>query len=86
MAEDTRKADRLGLHADANKLWKVGAYVCTLTAASLWGHEGLFYLDLAGMREHLHKGRNGVMPVGLDKSTILSEEICLNLPASLSVY
>ena len=63
MAEDAREADRLGLHADANKLWKVGAYMCMLTAASLWGHEG-FYLDLAGMQKHLHKGRSGVNASG----------------------
>jgi hypothetical protein len=79
MAEDARKVERLGLHSDANELWKIGAYVCTLSAASLRGHEG-FYLDLVGMRKHLHKGRTGIIPVGLDKSTVLTEEICLNLP------
>ena len=79
MAEDARGAKRLGLRSDANELWKVGAYVCTLTAASLWGHEG-FYLDLVGMRKHLHKGRVGTIPMGLDKSTVLTKEVCLSLP------
>jgi hypothetical protein len=79
MAEDAREAERLGLRSDANELWKVGAYVCTLTAASLWGHEG-FYLDLVGMRKHLHKGRVGTIPMGLDKSTVLTKEVCLSLP------
>ncbi len=53
--------------------------MCTLTAASLRGHEG-FYLDLAGMRKHLHKGRFGEVPVGLDKSTVLTKEVCRKLP------
>jgi hypothetical protein len=76
--EDAREAE-LGYKADANELWKVGAYVWVLTAASLRGHEG-FYLDLAGMRKHLHKGRFGEVPVGLDKSTVLTEEVCRKLP------
>ena len=65
--------------SEANELWKVGAYICILTAASLQGHEG-FYLDLAGMRKHVAKGREGVIPVGLNKSTVLKEEDCLRLP------
>ena len=36
---DAEEAEESGFHADANKLWKVGAYVCILTAASLRGHE-----------------------------------------------
>ncbi len=42
-------------------------------------HEG-FYLDLAGMRKHLHKGKVGVMPLGLNKGTVLTEESCRKLP------
>ncbi len=79
MKEDAKEAEQLGLPLDANELWKVGAYVCTLTAASLRGHEG-FYLDLAGMRKHLPKGRTGTILVGLNKSMVLTEEICLKLP------
>ena len=45
---------------ESNKLWKGGAYVCILTAASLRGHEG-FFLELAGLRKHLSKGRVGVV-------------------------
>jgi hypothetical protein len=48
-------------------------------AASLRGHEG-FYLDRAGMRKHVEKGRTGVIPAGLNKSTVLKEEDCLHLP------
>jgi hypothetical protein len=65
--------------AGANELWEVGAYVCVLTAASLRGHEG-FYLDLAGMRKHMFKGTIGTIPLGLNKSTVLTEEVCLKLP------
>jgi hypothetical protein len=79
MEEDSREAERLGLRSDANELWKVGAYVCALTTASLHGHEG-FYLDLAGMRKHLSKGRIGTIPVGLNKTMVLTEEVCLELP------
>jgi len=64
---------------EANKLWKVGAYVCVLTVALLRGHEGI-YLDLAGMRKHVAKGRTGVVPAGLSKTSILTEEDCLRLP------
>jgi hypothetical protein len=50
-----------------------------LTVASLRGHEG-FYLELAGMRKHIAKGRTGVVLTGLSKTTILTEEDCLSLP------
>ncbi len=77
--EDAKEAERLGMKADANEFWKVGAYVCMLTAASLRGHEG-FYLDLAGVRKHLSKGSFGVVPKGNIRSTVLTEEACLKLP------
>ena len=77
--EDAQELEEQGAFAAANDLCKVGAYVCVLTAASLRGHEG-FYLDLAGVREHLHKGKEGVIPARIDKSTVLSEEECKNLP------
>ena len=65
--------------AEADELWKVGAYMCILTAASLQGHEG-FYLELAGLRKHLTKGRVGVIPPHLSKSSLLTEEMCRDLP------
>jgi len=70
-----------GYAADANYLWKVGAYVCVLTAASLRGHEG-FYVELAGLRKHLSKGKEGAIPIGLviTKEVVLSEEVCASLP------
>ena len=49
---DAQCAEDTGYVADANYLWKVGAYVCVLTAAALRGHEG-FYVELAGLRKHL---------------------------------
>ncbi len=60
-------------------MWKGGAYVCILTAASLREHEG-FFLELAGLRKHLSKGRVGVVPAVLNKSTLLTKEVCRNLP------
>jgi hypothetical protein len=48
VSEDAREVERLNCATDANELWKIGAYICTLTCASLRGHEG-FYLDLAGV-------------------------------------
>ncbi len=76
--KDAKEAKHLGLKTDANELWKLGAYVCALTTASLRGHKG-FYLDLAGMRKHLHKGRFGDVPLGINKSTVLTEEVCRKL-------
>ena len=32
------------------------------------------------MRKHIAKGRTGVVPAGLSKTTILTEEDCLSLP------
>jgi hypothetical protein len=78
---DALSAEQSGYVSDANCLWKVGAYVCVLAAASLRGHEG-FYVKLAGLRQHLRKGRNGIIPPGLSitKEVVLSEEVCVNLP------
>ncbi len=73
------EAEGLDAPEAANKLWKVGAYVCVLTAASLRGHKG-YYLDLTGMRKHLDKGREGIIPPGICKNTLLSEEEYRNLP------
>ena len=79
ISQDASEAERGGATADANELWKVGAYICVLTAASLRDHEG-FYLDLAGMRKHISTGRDGIVPDGLDKNSVLTEEDCLALP------
>ena len=76
---DASEAEALGSVEAANELWKIGAYICVLTAALLRGQEGVF-LDLAGMRKHLDKGRVGTVPLGLNKNTVLSEEVCKNLP------
>jgi hypothetical protein len=48
MEADAREAWEADSITVAHELWKIGAYVSTLTAASLRGHEG-FYLDLAGI-------------------------------------
>jgi hypothetical protein len=76
---DAMEAGGLGVPEAAKEMWKVGAYVCILTEASLRGHEG-FYPDLTGMRKHLDKGREGIIPLGIHKNTLLSEEVCRSLP------
>jgi hypothetical protein len=76
---NAEEAELAGSLLDANELWKIGAYICILTAALLRGHEG-FHLKLAGLQKHFEKGRTGLVPFGLDKSTILTEEMCRNLP------
>ena len=76
---DAEEAEDEGLVLDANKVWKVGAYICIMTAGSLRGHEG-FFLELAGLRKHVLKGRSGEISSGLNKSTLLSEEQCRKLP------
>jgi hypothetical protein len=76
---DAAEAEALGSEEAANELWKAGACICVLTAASLRGHKG-FYLDLAGMRKHLDKGRVGTIPPGINKNTVFLEEVCKNLP------
>ncbi|KAL7550466.1 hypothetical protein ACHAWF_013693 [Thalassiosira exigua] len=63
----------------ANELWKLGAYLAVSTAASLRDTEA-FMMDLAGMWQHVDTGREGVVPPNINKSTILSEQQCLNLP------
>ncbi len=45
MRADAKETEETGSVLEANKLWKVGAYMCVLTAALLRGHKG-FYLDL----------------------------------------
>ena len=61
---DAQCAEDTGYAADASYLWKVGAYVCVLIAASLREHKG-FYVELAGLRNHLRKGKSGIIPSGL---------------------
>jgi len=65
--------------ADANELWKVGAFLSILMAGSLRGYEG-FYTELAGLIRHLDKGRDGVISPKMNKNTELSEDMCMNLP------
>jgi hypothetical protein len=76
---DTQEADEAGSFAVANKLWKVGTYICVLTLTSLCGHKG-FCLDLAGLCKHIDKRRTGIIPMAIDKHTVLLEEVCRNLP------
>ncbi len=79
LSVDAQEAKESGLELEANKLWKAGTYFCTLTAASLRGPKG-FYLDLAGLRSHLSRGKEGHIPVGLNKSSVLTDEMCRDLP------
>ncbi len=45
----------------------------------MWGYEGC-YLELACLWKPLGMGRLGVGLLSLDKNTILTKEICRNLP------
>ena len=38
------------------------------------------YLDLARMRQHIEKGRSGTIPNSIHKNTVLTEEMCMDLP------
>jgi len=66
MRSDAEEAKEAGSMAEADELWKVGAYVCILTVASLRGHKGVY----------------GVIPMGLSNSSLLTEaeEMCRDLP------
>jgi hypothetical protein len=79
LSVDAREAEESGMDLEANELWKAGAYFCTLTVASLRGHEG-FYMDLAGLRDHLPRGKDGHVPAGLNQNSVLTEEMCRDLP------
>ena len=79
LSVDAQEAEESGLELEANDLWKAGAYFCTLTVASLRGHEG-FYMDLAGLRDHLPRGKDGHVPAGLNQNSVLTEEMCRDLP------
>jgi hypothetical protein len=60
-------------------LVRLGALIAILTAASLRGHEG-FYLDIAGTRKHLERGRSGTIPRQALKRKIFTEAEAANLP------
>ena len=55
---------------EVNKLWKLSAFICLVTLASLGGYEG-FHMDLAGLRSHLNKSRHGVIPTELTHKSVL---------------
>jgi hypothetical protein len=76
---DAQEADEAGSFTVTNKLWKVGTYIFILMVALLCGYKG-FYLDLAGLRKHIDKGRTGIILTAIDKQTVLLEEVCRNLP------
>lgn len=75
------KDDAIG-HDDeyATVLYKFGALVAILTAASLRGYEG-FYLDLAATRSHLAEGQVGEVPKKFKVKNVLSEEEMEKLPS-----
>ena len=74
-----RDAEECKDPSEANELWKIGAFICMVTSASLRGYEG-FYTDLAGLRSNLDKGRKGVIPPGLTHESIVEENEVVNLP------
>jgi hypothetical protein len=60
-------------------LIRLGALIAILTAGSLRGHEG-FYLDIAGTRKHLDRGRTGSIPRQALKRKLFTEAEAANLP------
>ena len=64
---------------EVNRLIKTAALITLLTAASLRGHEG-FYLDIAGTRKYIDKGKHGKIPDGALKKKLFTEEEAANLP------
>eukprot|EP00956_Cyclotella_meneghiniana_P038890 scaffold161714_cov40-Cyclotella_meneghiniana.AAC.1 len=64
---------------ESNSLYRLGALITILTAASLRGHEGL-YFDIAATRKYLEQGRHGTIPDKVLKRPVLTEEECSNLP------
>ena len=74
-----RRDAEAATEARASTLFKFGSLICVLTAGSLRGHKGFFF-DLAATRNHLDRGRNGVIPQGVLKRALLTEKECANLP------
>jgi hypothetical protein len=37
-------------------------------------------MDLAGLQNHLPRGKDGHVPIGLNQSSVLTEEMCMDLP------
>ena len=66
-------------HSQVNRLIKAAALITVLTAASLRGNEG-FYLDIAGTRKYLPRGKDGQVPIDPLKKKVLTETEASNLP------
>jgi hypothetical protein len=73
---DAEEAEEAGSMLEANELWRVGTYVCMLTADSLQGNSS-FYMELTGLAPG--KGRGETIHATLNKTTLL-EEVCRNQP------
>ena len=65
--------------AEARQLYKIGTFVCMVTSGSLRGNTG-YYADLAGLREHIGKGRDGVIPPKMTQNRLLTEFEAKRLP------
>ena len=63
----------------SNHCYKVGAMLAIATAGSLRGNEA-FFLSLAGVRDHLSKGRRGKIPENYSLVSEFSEEEAASLP------
>ena len=67
---------------EANELWKTtGAFTCLATSTSLRGYKGFtHYTDLAGLKSHLDKVREDVVPPELTHNSVLNETTVCSLP------
>lgn len=73
------EAEELSSPTVARHYYKVGGCLAISTACSLRGGEA-FYLSLAGLRQHLRRGRRGSIPSGYSFATTFTEEEISNLP------
>ena len=74
-----KDAEECGDQLEANELWIFPPFICMVTSASLRVYEGC-YMDLAGLRTHVDKGKNGVVPPDLTHKSIFEERAVVSLP------
>ena len=72
-----RDAAGMEVEAEANQLYKFGAFAAICTAGSLRGCEG-FLADLSGLIGNIGRGRNGVIPDNLKDN--FDEDVAERLP------
>jgi len=75
MQRRQRRPEQCWRQTNCGRAERMSAFSRRLTA---WTRR--FFLELAGLRKHVSKGRVGVVSGVLNKSTLLTQEVCRNLP------